>query len=101
MPQFLGHRPGRAEEFRREADERLLERSVTELGMREALVNAHTQGRYLDDPQLRVVWERTEALDVPLYLHPANASARRTSSKDTPSSSVRCGAGARTPPRTS
>ncbi|MFJ8844807.1 amidohydrolase family protein [Streptomyces cyaneofuscatus] len=49
-----------------------LERSVTELGMRGALVNAHTQGRYLDDPQLRVVWERAEALDVPLYLHPAN-----------------------------
>ncbi|MEV7845230.1 amidohydrolase family protein [Streptomyces cyaneofuscatus] len=49
-----------------------LDRSVTELGMRGALVNAHTQGRYLDDPALRVVWERAEALDVPLYLHPAN-----------------------------
>lgn len=49
-----------------------LDRSVTELGMRGALVNAHTQGRYLDDPRLRVVWERAEALDVPLYLHPAN-----------------------------
>ncbi|MGW7094678.1 amidohydrolase family protein [Streptomyces sp. NPDC054874] len=49
-----------------------LDRSVTELGMRGALVNAHTQGRYLDDPELRVVWERAEALDVPLYLHPAN-----------------------------
>lgn len=49
-----------------------LDRSVTDLGMRGALVNAHTQGRYLDDPQLRVVWERAEALDVPLYLHPAN-----------------------------
>ncbi|PVC83709.1 amidohydrolase [Streptomyces sp. CS090A] len=49
-----------------------LDRSVTELGMLGALVNAHTQGRYLDDPQLRVVWERAEALDVPLYLHPAN-----------------------------
>ncbi|MBP0457207.1 amidohydrolase family protein [Streptomyces montanisoli] len=49
-----------------------LERSVTELGMRGALVNAHTQGTYLDDPRLRVVWERAEGLDVPLYLHPAN-----------------------------
>lgn len=49
-----------------------LERSVTELGMRGALVNAHTQGRYLDDPSLRVVWQRAEGLDVPLYLHPAN-----------------------------
>lgn len=49
-----------------------LERSVTQLGMRGALVNAHTQGRYLDDPELRVVWEYAEGLDVPLYLHPAN-----------------------------
>ncbi|MFE6365694.1 amidohydrolase family protein [Streptomyces sp. NPDC057806] len=49
-----------------------LERAVRELGMRGALVNAHTQGRYLDDPQLRVVWERAAGLDVPLYLHPAN-----------------------------
>lgn len=49
-----------------------LERSVTALGMRGALVNAHTQGRYLDDPSLRVVWECAQGLDVPLYLHPAN-----------------------------
>ncbi|WP_329024235.1 amidohydrolase family protein [Streptomyces sp. NBC_00690] len=52
------------------ADE--LERAVTQLGLRGALVNAHTNGTYLDDPTLRVVWERAEALDVPLYLHPAN-----------------------------
>ena len=49
-----------------------LERSVTQLGLRGALVNAHTQGRYLDDPTMRVVWETAVALDVPLYLHPAN-----------------------------
>lgn len=49
-----------------------LERVVTHLGMRGALVNAHTNGIYLDDPTVRVVWERAEALDVPLYLHPAN-----------------------------
>jgi 2,3-dihydroxybenzoate decarboxylase len=52
------------------ADE--LERAVTRLGLRGALVNAHTHGVYLDDPSIRVVWERAEALDVPLYLHPAN-----------------------------
>lgn len=52
------------------ADE--LERSVTQLGLRGALVNAHTDGIYLDNPSLRVVWERAEALEVPLYLHPAN-----------------------------
>jgi 2,3-dihydroxybenzoate decarboxylase len=49
-----------------------LERAVTELGMKGALVNAHTNGMYLDDPKLRVVWEIAEGLDVPLYLHPAN-----------------------------
>ncbi|WP_410631622.1 amidohydrolase family protein [Amycolatopsis sp. cmx-4-83] len=49
-----------------------LERAVTQLGLKGALVNAHTQGRYLDDPALRVVWEYATGLDVPLYLHPAN-----------------------------
>ncbi|MFJ5780187.1 amidohydrolase family protein [Streptomyces sp. NPDC093094] len=48
------------------------ERAVTGPDMRGALVNAHTQGRYLDDPQLRVVRERAEGLDVPLHLHPAD-----------------------------
>ncbi len=49
-----------------------LDRAVTQLGLRGALVNAHTNGRYLDDPEVRVVWERAEGLGVPLYLHPAN-----------------------------
>ncbi len=49
-----------------------LHRAVTELGLCGALVNAHTQGRYLDDPALRTVWAQAEGLDVPLYLHPAN-----------------------------
>ncbi|MHA6761399.1 amidohydrolase family protein [Streptacidiphilus sp. PAMC 29251] len=51
-----------------------LERAVTQLGLKGALVNAHTQGRYLDDPILRVVWEQAAGLDVPLYLHPANGA---------------------------
>ncbi|ORV48966.1 amidohydrolase [Mycolicibacter engbaekii] len=49
-----------------------LQRAVEQLGLCGALVNAHTGGVYLDAPPLRVVWERAEALDVPLYLHPAN-----------------------------
>ena len=49
-----------------------LDRAVTELGLKGALVNAHTLGVYLDDPSLRVVWEAAERLDVPLYLHPGN-----------------------------
>jgi 2,3-dihydroxybenzoate decarboxylase len=49
-----------------------LDRAVNQLGFQGALVNAHTQGVYLDDPSLRVVWERAAGLDVPLYLHPGN-----------------------------
>jgi 2,3-dihydroxybenzoate decarboxylase len=49
-----------------------LDRAVNQLGFHGALVNAHTQGVYLDDPSLRVVWERAAGLDVPLYLHPGN-----------------------------
>lgn len=52
------------------ADE--LERAVTVLGLRGALVNAHTQGTYLDDRRYDVLWDRAVALNVPLYLHPAN-----------------------------
>ena len=52
------------------ADE--LQRAVEDLGLKGALVNAHTQGRYLDDRSFDVVWERATALDVPIYLHPAN-----------------------------
>jgi 2,3-dihydroxybenzoate decarboxylase len=51
---------------------RELERAVGQLGLCGALANAHTFGVYLDAPSLRPVWERAEALDVPLYLHPAN-----------------------------
>ncbi|HSW17798.1 MAG TPA: amidohydrolase family protein [Ramlibacter sp.] len=50
------------------ADE--LERAVNQLGFKGALVNGHTQGRYYDDAAYDVVWERFQALDVPLYLHP-------------------------------
>jgi uncharacterized protein len=51
------------------ADE--LERTVTELGFKGALVNGSTQGRYLDDPSFEPVLRRAEKLDVPIYLHPS------------------------------
>ncbi len=51
------------------ADE--LERAVTELGFRGAMVNGHTRGRFLDDPAFDVLLARFERLGVPLYLHPA------------------------------
>jgi 2,3-dihydroxybenzoate decarboxylase len=53
------------------ADE--LERCVRQLGFQGALINGPTNGVYLDDPSNDVFWERLEALDVPLYLHPADS----------------------------
>ena len=50
------------------ADE--LERTVGEHGFVGALVNGHTEGRYLDDRFFWPVLERAEALGVPIYLHP-------------------------------
>lgn len=50
-----------------------LERAVTQLGLRGALVNdciVGPGGRYLDAPQYDEVWSALESLDVPLYLHP-------------------------------
>jgi 2,3-dihydroxybenzoate decarboxylase len=52
---------------------RELERAVRELGFKGSLVNGHTQGRYYDDPAYDAFWERMQALDVPLYLHPTDA----------------------------
>ncbi|MFG1464294.1 amidohydrolase family protein [Xanthobacter sp. DSM 24535] len=53
------------------ADE--LERCVRELGFVGAMVNGQTNGIYLDDPRYDVFWERLQALDLPLYLHPGDS----------------------------
>jgi 2,3-dihydroxybenzoate decarboxylase len=50
------------------ADE--LERCIRELGFVGAMVNGHTNGIYLDDPRYDPFWDRMQALDAPLYLHP-------------------------------
>lgn len=50
------------------ADE--LERAVTELGLKGAMINGHTAGRFLDHPDFAVLLARAERLGVPLYLHP-------------------------------
>ena len=47
-----------------------LKRCVNELGFVGALVNGSTQGEYLDNPRLDLLWLTLEQLDVPLYLHP-------------------------------
>lgn len=54
------------------ADE--LTRSVRELGFKGALVNGHTLGTYYDDAAYDAFWDKMQALDVPLYLHPTDAS---------------------------
>lgn len=51
------------------ADE--LERTVTQLGFKGAMIHGHTNGHYLDEMQFWILWERAEALGVPLYLHPS------------------------------
>jgi 2,3-dihydroxybenzoate decarboxylase len=59
------------------ADE--LERAVTQLGLKGAMIQGHTDWEYLDDQKFWVLWERAEALDVPIYLHVGEPSreARR------------------------
>jgi 2,3-dihydroxybenzoate decarboxylase len=52
------------------ADE--LERCVHDLKFSGAMINGHTNGQYLDHPDTYPLWERAEALGVPLYLHPAD-----------------------------
>jgi 2,3-dihydroxybenzoate decarboxylase len=52
------------------ADE--LERCMRELKMCGAMIDGHTNGQYLDHPSLAPFWERAQALDAPIYLHPAD-----------------------------
>jgi predicted TIM-barrel fold metal-dependent hydrolase len=52
------------------ADE--LGRTVTKYGFKGALINGHTDGRYLDDSFFAPVLEKAQALDVPIYIHPTD-----------------------------
>lgn len=47
-----------------------LERTVTGYGFKGALIHGHTGGRFLDDEKFWPIFERAEALNVPVYLHP-------------------------------
>ena len=49
------------------ADE--LERAVKELNFKGAMIQGHTNFEYLDEQKFWILWERAEALDVPIYLH--------------------------------
>ncbi|WP_372657489.1 amidohydrolase family protein [Hydrogenophaga sp.] len=55
-----------------EAAARELERTVTEYSFKGAMINGHTKGEYLDNPRFWPIFETAQALDVPIYLHPAN-----------------------------
>jgi 2,3-dihydroxybenzoate decarboxylase len=60
---------------------RELERCMTELGFRGALVNGFSQigttdnATYYDAPQYAPFWEAAQRLDAPFYLHPRNPLA--------------------------
>jgi 5-carboxyvanillate decarboxylase len=47
-----------------------LERAVTRLGFKGAIINSHTQGEYLDDEKFWDIFAAAESLDVPVYIHP-------------------------------
>lgn len=48
-----------------------LDRAVNTLGFKGAMVHGLTNGVFLDDRRFWPIFERAQALDVPLYLHPA------------------------------
>jgi 5-carboxyvanillate decarboxylase len=51
-----------------------LERAVTQLKLKGAIVNSHTHGEYLDDAKFWDILAAAEALDVPIYIHPNTPS---------------------------
>jgi 2,3-dihydroxybenzoate decarboxylase len=64
----FGHLP--MQDARAAADE--LERCVRDLKFCGAMINGHTNGEYLDHPSLHPFWERAEALQATIYIHPTD-----------------------------
>ena len=58
------------QDARAAADE--LERCLRELKFCGAMINGHTNGEYLDHPSLHPFWERAEALQATIYIHPTD-----------------------------
>jgi predicted TIM-barrel fold metal-dependent hydrolase len=48
-----------------------LDRCIRQLGFKGVMVNGTINGQFLDDPKFTPLLEAAEALDVPIYLHPA------------------------------
>ncbi len=47
-----------------------LERAVTKLGFKGAMINGHVRGEFLDNQKYWAIFECAQALNVPIYLHP-------------------------------
>jgi predicted TIM-barrel fold metal-dependent hydrolase len=47
-----------------------LERAVTKLGFKGAMINGHVRGEFLDNQKYWVIFECAQALNLPIYLHP-------------------------------
>jgi predicted TIM-barrel fold metal-dependent hydrolase len=47
-----------------------LERAVTKLGLKGAMINGHVRGEFLDNHKYWGIFECAQALNVPIYLHP-------------------------------
>jgi predicted TIM-barrel fold metal-dependent hydrolase len=47
-----------------------LDRAVNKLGFKGEMIHGHTRGSFLDEKKYWVIFERAQALNVPIYLHP-------------------------------
>jgi 5-carboxyvanillate decarboxylase len=47
-----------------------LERAVTKLGLKGAMINGNIRGEFLDDKKYWIIFEMAQKLDVPIYIHP-------------------------------
>jgi 2,3-dihydroxybenzoate decarboxylase len=56
-----------------------LERCVKVFGFKGAMINGHTNGRYLDEHEFDPFWAKAEELQVPIYLHPADPAQQYAS----------------------
>lgn len=52
-----------------------LERAVLKLGFKGAMIDGHTNGKYLNDECFFPVLAKAQALDVPIYIHPTTPPA--------------------------
>jgi predicted TIM-barrel fold metal-dependent hydrolase len=55
-----------------EASLKELDRAVNQLGARGILLYSNLNGQFPDEPQFRPLFARAEAMDLPIFLHPAD-----------------------------